>query len=202
MPTIITSAAELIRTYNVRNHIVVKNSNNPFDGQINQQVTRDPELYKSPLGTPVHTDLTLGSKIYPNSYIDKNTGKTISFQAVTLITVLISVSLDKKIIRTEIPDRDGTQKEYVGTDDFQVSINGTLNGPNGKYPVDDVRALKAILDCPTPIEVTNLFLNTLDIHTIIIKDYNFDQEAGGYSSQKFSITAISDTPIELQMSGM
>jgi hypothetical protein len=200
MPTIITSVSDLVRKFNLHNTPVITN-HDQYDGQISQAVTRDKALYKSPLGTPVFTDLTLGSKTQPNSYQDKNTGKIITFQAVTLITVLISVSMDKKIIKTEIPGKDGTQKEYIGTDDYQVSINGVLTGPNGKYPTDGVTALKAILDAPIPIEVTNHFLNNLDIYTIVIKDYNLNQEMGGYSSQKFSITAISDTPAELKVSG-
>jgi Domain of unknown function (DUF6046) len=109
--------------------IEIHNSN-PYSGKINQIATRDKDLsYNGPLGNPVVTDLTLVGA----TYTDHN-GKDVSFKSIVLTTVLIQVSQARRIVRTEIQGMDGTIKEYIGMDDYQVSINGILTGPNGSYP--------------------------------------------------------------------
>ncbi len=116
--------------------------------------------------------------------------------------LLANVSRKKNIIKTEIQGSDGTVKEITGQDDFQISFTGTITGTNGSYPSSEVVALKKILDLKDtriPIDVTGSFLNNLGIYSIIIEDYKLPQEAGGYSYQSFTIEAISDEPIVIQI---
>jgi hypothetical protein len=106
----------------------------------------------------------------------------------------MTVNQSKNIVTTQIQGRNGTVKEYIGMGDYGIIINGiitTKNG-NGHYPIDEVRDLKLMLNANKPIKVASTYLQNLDIKTIVIKDYEFAQETGGYSYQKFSITAMSD----------
>jgi hypothetical protein len=194
MSVIITSVSEIVRSYNLQNVNVKKVKDNPYDGKIDQTTYRDPELYKSSLGTPVICDLTLQG----GSYTDQD-GKTQNFEDVQMITILVNVSQAKKIITTEIQGRDGTVKEYIGKDDYHITINGIITGENGHYPIDEVRVLKYILDAPVAINVVSTYLQNLDIFSLVVTDYAFDQEPGGYSKQNFTINCISDVPVELQI---
>lgn len=122
---------------------------------------------------------------------------------ISLPVTLCTASQAKKIIKTEIPGKDGTVKEYIGMDDYNVQINGILTAANGQSPMDQVITLKRILDAKdpiNPIEVINKYLNDLDIFCLVIVDYTLDQKPGGYSKQDFTINAISETPIILQLS--
>lgn len=193
--TPIATASRGLRRYAISNISVNKPNNNPFDGRIDKTITQDKELYKSELGTPVFADLTFKG----SSYTDQN-GKSVSFNDMTLVTVLMVVTQPKNIVKTIISGRNGSVKEYISDGDYEVSINGILNGPNGSIPSDQVRALKDILDAPIAIEVVCDYLQNLDIHNIVVQEYSFDQEPGGYSKQGFSINCLSDVPIELQIS--
>ena len=189
-----TAATQLIRRYNLQNTRVADTRTNKYDGKIPQATQRDPELYKSLLGTPVLADVTFKGRSYVNS-----AGKTVSFDDVRFETVLLNVSLPKIIVKTSIQGQDGSVKEYIGQDDYQVTVNGIITGPNGHHPADEIRVLKNMLDAPIPIEVVSRYLQNLDIYNLVVEDWAMQQDPGGYSYQGFTINCISDYPIELQI---
>lgn len=184
----------LIRAFNLQNVQVQGLPKNPYTDKINQQNDADPVLYLSALGTPVLTDLTLQGGTYTTQ-----SGQKISFEDVVLQTVLVNVSQPKRIITTEIQGRDGTVKEYIGMDDYQVTINGIITGPNGHFPIDEVNALHQICKAPIPIVVISRYLHNLDIFNLVIKDFSYEQQPGAYSLQAFTIDCMSDVPVELQI---
>ncbi|KAA2242800.1 hypothetical protein F0L74_09740 [Chitinophaga agrisoli] len=112
-------------------------------------------------------------------------------------TVLVTVAQSKKIIVTDIQGRDGTVKEYIGMGDYEVTINGIITGSNQHYPIDETHALKQMLDAPVPLVAVSWYLQNLDVYNLVVRDYAFAQEPGGYSRQLFTINCLSDTPIEL-----
>lgn len=164
-----------------------------YGDQIKQAASPDPELYKSALGTPVVIDLEFESVTYK----DLVSGKILKTPNVKFETILCTVAQAKKIIKTEIQGRDGTVKEYIGMDDYQVSINGIIVGENRVYPANKVGLLKSVLDAPVPIGVVSSFLNNLGVFRIVVNDYTLPQVAGGQSKQDFSVNAISDKPVEI-----
>lgn len=169
--------------------------NQPENGfTISQQTRIDPVLYKSALGTPVYTNLQFTGKNYEDQY-----GRPKQFPTLVFDTVIMTVNQSKNIVTTAIQGRDGTVKEYIGMGDYVITINGIITGANGHYPVDEVRELKKMLDAPIAIDVVSWYLQNLDISTIVIKDYDIPQVEGGYSYQRFSINALSDTPQEIQI---
>jgi len=169
---------------------------NQYDGKIpdiGYYYLSDYPIATSSLGTPVYTNIVFKGSTYTNSV-----GKQSSFADVELQTVLLHVSQAKKIIRTEIQGRDGTVKEYIGMDDYHITINAIINGINGHYPIEDIAPLKQMLDAPVTIDVACNYLLMLGIQSVVVESYAFEQEAGMYSQQKVSINCISDTPIILQ----
>jgi hypothetical protein len=194
-PVVLKSAAinDIIRTVTIANLPSVKQPNtNPYQGKP-QVFTKDPGLYLSPLGTPVMQDITFKSV----TYTDFITNQVRTTQDLKLINFLLTVTQAKKIIKTEIQGRDGTVKEYIGLDDYSISINGTIIGDNGNHPADQLIALKNTIKARVSIPVVNTYLNNLDINTITIEEVTFEQEAGGYSKIPFSITALSDADVTL-----
>lgn len=196
----VAAASQLIRAYKMQNVKIVNAQKNPYDGKVPNAVQMDPALYRSNLGTPVLTDLTLGDKVNTqnNQWTDQN-GRVYSFQPITLVAVLINASFPKKIVKTEIQGRSGTVKEYIGEDDAQLTISGIICGSNGHYPIDEVKQLMEIRKAPIPIVVTSNYLQNLDIDMLVIEDIELGQDEGGWSYQTFSIKAISDLPVELMI---
>jgi hypothetical protein len=133
------------------------------------------------------------------SYEDNN-GNTITFQQLSYKTALVSVGQSKKIIKTEMQGRDGTVKEYIGLDDYAVTVTGIITGENGVSPTQEVIDLKNMLDAPIPIDVVCPYLQNLGIYSLVVESYELPQFEGGVSYQNFTINFSSDIPIALRIS--
>lgn len=171
----------------------------PEGGKYNipQGAQRDAHISMSALNTPVYSNIHFLDVEYTDIQ-----GRTIRTEGKIYDAVLITVSQAKKIITTEIQGRNGTVKEYIGLDDYQVVVNGIITGANGVHPVDDIAALKKMLDAPVAIDVACAYLQNLGIQSLVAMDYTFEQQAGGYSYQTFSITFKSDIPQQLRLNGI
>lgn len=191
VPTTVRSIEQLARRFNLQNVRILKPQKQDF--QIDQGSTPDPQLYLSTLGTPVLVDLTF----HGDTYVDEN-GNTFSFDDFVLVTVLITISQTKNIVKTPIQGRKGTVKEYIGLGDYQVNIAGILTGTNGVYPRTDVQTLKTIVCAPVALTVTSWYLQMFDINSLVIDSYDIGQDEGGYSRQPFTITTSSDEQVNLR----
>jgi hypothetical protein len=89
----------------------------------------DQDLH-SYLGTPVFSNL----EFIPGEYTDKNgakipygeilkNGRNTTFR---VDTVLIDVSQEKQIIKTNIQGVSGSVKEYISKGDYQIKVRGAL----------------------------------------------------------------------------
>ena len=187
--------AQLIRTFNLSNLKPLAVRDNPYEGKIDQTDNRDAELYTSALGTPVVTNLIMQSVTYTNF----NTNRKITTSEMRFDTVLCTVSRPTVIVKTQINQRNGTVKEYITKDDFAITINGIITGANGQRPTEIINELVAICEAPVSIPISSKFLNDFGIYNIVVNDYTMPQTAGGWSKQEFTINAISDEPLELQI---
>jgi len=168
--------------------------NNPFNGQINAGQSDTPLLYKSELGTQVMADVTFKSVSWTDVKGKRHVTKQQTFQA-----ILIDLTFPRNIVKTEIQGRNGAVKEYIGEGDAQIAFRGVITGQNGQYPESKVQDLMQLLKAPIPIEVICSHLNNKGVFSIVFEDRTLSQEEGGYSYQTFSLNAISDIPIELQI---
>lgn len=179
----------------------VKQRNESFT--IDKTDSRDNPLnYKSSLNTPIYTNI----EFLPGTYETNTKGVFKSFGSdvdgpdrLRYESVLITVSQSKKIVKTEIQGRDGTVKEYIGMDDYSVTVNGIIVGANGQRPLAEIAALKKMLDAPIAIEVASTYLQLLDINYLVLAGYELDEQEGGYSYQQFSLSFISDIQQELEL---
>lgn len=199
-PIVIKSAPinTIIRTFGILAIQTLPPQTNEFDGKITEGMVafRDAPIATSDLGTPVMQDITFKSV----TYTDFTTGLKRTTTDLKLQTILLNVTQAKKIVMTEIQGRDGTVKEYIGLDDFEITINGIINGQAGHNPTDDIISLKNNVLIPrVSIPVVCTYLNNLGITTITVKDFTLDQEAGGYSKQNFTINCLSDAEVVLSI---
>lgn len=164
---------------------------------IPQGTEPDSPISTSVLNTPVYTNIHFLDVEYTD-----NQGRVIRTNGKIYDAVLITVTQAKKIITTEIQGRDGTVKEYIGMDDYTIQVNGIITGSNGVHPANEIAELKKMLDAPVSVDVSCAYLQNLGIQSIVVFDYEFAQQAGGYSYQTFSITFKSDVPVQLRLNGI
>ena len=146
------------------------------------------------LGTAVFYNF----KIKPFNY-ETLAGERIEIKkGIVIDTVLFSVSQSKNIVTTPIQGRDGTVKEYISMGDYSISIEGKIVSRNNDYPADEVNELIQILNSPVSIKIISEFLSFFGIHESVVENYDFPQMEGFRNTQEFSISLLSDTPVELQ----
>jgi hypothetical protein len=198
--TIVTSAVVGLADFAGLNNIKIMDAqNSPYIKDKVQEnfVSGDIPVQKftSKLGTVVYSNVIFNAGVILN----QSGEVTDSWEDFRIDDVLLTVSQSKKIITTEIQGRDGTVKEYIGLDDFQIQITGRLNGTYNVNPKELTRQLKIILSAGQPLEITSWYLQNLDITDIVVKDYNFGQTEGEYSTQYFTINALSDKRFEAKI---
>lgn len=146
-------------------------------------VEADDKAQLSYLGTPIFSDLLLKD---PNGEF----GLYVS-------TVLFDVSMSKNIIKTSIPGRKGTIKEYISDGDYVINIKGAFVNENSKqYPIDEVTEFIRLVKLPTALEVTSKLLQLYEIYNVVVDSYTLPQKAGFQNVQLFELNVISDIPIE------
>jgi hypothetical protein len=110
---------------------------------------------------------------------------------------MIDVSQDKVIVTTPINGRDGTVKEYIYTDDHQVTIRGLLIGDGNAYPYDARRNLTNMFKINNAYAVESRLLNEMGVLSLVIKSIQFNELEGYNNVCPFTITCISDRDVLL-----
>jgi len=169
-------------------------------------------------GTDVNTDdnvtyktSELGGRIYPitlgalppsegedqiNTYTDAQ-GNQGAYHTIDLECAIVeAVDFSSNVVVTKIQGLAGTVKEFISGGDYDITITGIYNSTQGLAPVDFIANLKDVFNAPVPIPVTNYYLNLLGIYYVVIMPgTTMGQTRGGYSTQYFTIRAISDVPM-------
>jgi len=109
---------------------------------------------------------------------------------------IITCEQAKNIITTSILGKNGTVKEYIGLNDYEISLDVMIFGKNGLYPRDKVDALRKYLTYQFAINIECPYLNKLGINYIVIRDFDVSMEEGGISQQRVHIRALSDSYYE------
>ena len=131
------------------------------------------------------TDSITGLKITQNFPID---------------TALFTVTQTKNIIKTAISGADGSIKEYISDGDYIINIKGIITGENGVYPFYEVQNLLEFLKLKQNLYISSNYLNDLfGVVSVVIDNFEFPQDEGGISFQKFNINCLSDNPVVLNL---
>lgn len=117
--------------------------------------------------------------------------------SIYLDTVLIDVQRSKNIVKTELPGRPGSVKEYISASDYAITIRTMVIDPDGNFPEDQVRTMETLLNTPDAVEVINPLLEIFGIYNIVIEDWSCPSVEGVIATKTFELICISDEPIEL-----
>lgn len=104
--------------------------------------------------------------------------------------------------KSGVSHKRGAIKERWSQKDYSINITGVLMGSqlDGKFeesfPREDFQKLKALLESATEIHVLCPIFEQLDIHKIVIEDFDFPFSKGE-NVQGYSIKAVSDDSYNL-----
>lgn len=159
----------------------------------------------SAMGTPILFPIVFSANPLAKKYNEK--GELVPFVSDDFrlpITSLVSFRRDKIMGVTRINGGKGTVKEIYGFDDWQITINGFLipdaSQPQGlKTPLAQEKELIKWDNCASSIAVFGELFTAGRIKNLSIKGISFEPMRGKPNIRTFTINAISDSPIELNI---
>jgi len=154
-------------------------------------------MYGDLINKPVYGSLTLGNtdphKVNGNQYTGVD-NVSYTFSNIVLPIALVEMSQKSIVGKTRISGREGSIKQYLNLDDWDIKINAVITNPADQAPVDFMTALYKMKRAAVEMPVTNYFLNAFGVTYIVIEDINPVQEEGQYAKLALTISACSSIP--------
>lgn len=133
-----------------------------------------------------------------HSYTRPENGEVIKNSGVFLETALIDLNLPKNIVKTQIQGRNGTVKEYIGMDDWQITINGAVISKHANVPpTKEIEDIWKLTQAPIALNIYSNFLNHFGIYSVVIENFASNQIEGTRNAIGFTLTCTSDIPFEI-----
>lgn len=134
------------------------------------------------LGTPIHLPLRLGDFKFPNE-------------------PLVELSMQRRIVITDIDGNDGSFKELYSNGDVQVTIRAILVNDDDpdSYPEDLVRALRNVLEERKHVRIINRLTAMFNVEHIAVESWSFPAVPGELGMQGVEIRGLSDREFALNL---
>ncbi len=128
---------------------------------------------------------------------DLRLGLTEAADDILITSAVCRVTLRKTIVQTAIAGRDGTVKELVAADDFEIEAAITLLADDDQYPAQALRALADLARANGPVHVDSAFLRLFDIDRAVVTELEVCQQTWG-NTQEVKLLMVSDDDYEVE----
>jgi len=135
------------------------------------------------------------------SYFDLTTQQVVTVPKMQLPIAIISVRKINRIVKSDIAGRNGSVKQYIALQDYDITIKGLFNtGIIDTFPKAAMKQLQSITSCTTEVKVQSNFLSLFGINYIVFEECEFNQEEDkGRDEQSFTLNCVSDTPFVIKV---
>ena len=148
------------------------------------------------LGLPVFMQVNLHAATNPVTLEQAN--------GLSLLDPIVTVGQAMNVVKTAITGRRGTVKEYIGQDDYAVTIRAILAtdplaADRFAYPLPEVKRLRALVELGVALPCSGFLLDTYDIKSLVVVNVRYESLPGFTNLQAYEIECLSDEPIELAL---
>lgn len=162
------------------------------DAKYNVNTIAPEEKLYTDKGSPLRNeDLKLGTYYFMPVYINK----------VEMPNAVISMSQSKVIIKTPLVGRNGTVKEFIAMDDFQIDVIIVLVGDNNEYPEKEIEQIEQLWRVNEAVEIISAITDMwLPVDSkVVLTDLIIDPVGEYENVQVISLKLISDINFELEI---
>lgn len=144
----------------------------------------------------------LGSPYFKADIYGREFFMPVVLDGILLPFAVVGIKLRKNIVKTSLVERDGTVKEIISSDDYEISIKGITIYPDGDvFPEDDITALKKLYDNNQAVvlqcAMTDIFIPKDD--SVIIQDLTFPPVSGTEHARPYEMNLLSDSINTLEL---
>jgi len=148
----------------------------------------------------------LGTAIYDNIQFPEGQwtdvdGNAQTYPSFRLDAVTLRVNRRKDIVKTNRAGANGTIKEYISFDDFQIEVVGivtpqAIDLPNAE-PVAELEKFAKLEKAETSVSIISKLLNNyFNVTHVVVEDFGMARI--GANSWQITMQLISDNPIDLK----
>lgn len=160
-----------------------------------REVPEDVPIGRSLLGTPIYTRVVLKETF---DTVINNDIAGVGF--IKLDNAIVTVTQSKNIIKTAVQGRNGTIKEYISDGDYTIKIDTVITSPYPLvFPTEELNYLNELLQIQNEIVIDSDFINLFNVSYCVVESYDFNQVEGSRNKVNFTMTLISDYPVELEL---
>jgi hypothetical protein len=137
----------------------------------------------------------LGSPFFKADIYGREFFMPVVLDGVLLPFAVVGIRLRKTIVKTSLVERDGTVKEIISSDDYEISVKGIAIYPDGDvFPEDEIMALKKIYEKNQAVvlqcAMTDIFIPKDD--SVVMEDLTFPPVSGVEHARPYEMSLLSD----------
>jgi len=155
---------------------------------------------KSKNGWPLYWDDAFGRAYFMPVFLQPD-GTT---DYIPLSYPVITINCAKTIISTALTERNGTVKEVIRLQDYEIKIRGFLVGQNNSWPEDGIIQLHDLYKSLQPLKIicplTDIFLLSEERSAndkVVIKSLRFPEAKGDIKLCPYIMELVSDEDFNL-----
>lgn len=137
---------------------------------------------------------------YLGRYYDTDLSLGVGEEAddIVITSAVCSVSLMKSVVMTALAGRDGTVKELISANDYEINVVFHVMSDTDEYPEEGMRRLQALVRENCSLYVDSAFLRLFDIDRVAVLSMEVEQATWG-NAQEVSMRLVSDDDYEVEV---
>lgn len=137
-----------------------------------------------------------GVEVYMPVWLSTNENNALEYM---LPNAVMSLTSKANIVVTPLVNRDGTVKEEISLDDWEIRIRGVMVGEGSNYPEQEVQTLVNWYTTRASFYIQNVrtAIALTDREKVVITDLNLPELRGFENVQPYEIKLISDKDFSL-----
>ncbi|MBP1637451.1 MAG: hypothetical protein H6Q18_240, partial [Bacteroidetes bacterium] len=127
-------------------------------------------------------------------WLIKSDGKKFMLQ-----NTVSSIVSKKTIVETQLVNQQGSVKEEISIDDWEINVKGIIISPDMDYPDQQVLELRQLYKTSESLEIENARTSLLfeDNEKVVLKNLKFPEVKGFENMQAFECDLVSDIEFKL-----
>lgn len=137
---------------------------------------------------------------YLGRYYDTDLSLGVGEEAddIVITSAVCSVNLMKSVVMTALAGRDGTVKELISANDYEINVVFHVMSDTDEYPEEGMRKLQALVRENCSLYVDSAFLRLFDIDRVAVLSMDVEQATWG-NAQEVSMRLVSDDDYEVEV---
>jgi hypothetical protein len=115
---------------------------------------------------------------------------------------VIGIDRTKTVVETQMTELNGSVKEIIGNNDFEISIKGFVIGDYDQFPDDKIKMLNDVFEWNQTVRLksafSDIFLHSNDY--VLIKKLSIPEKPKVIGVRDFAFSAVSDGIFNLYIS--